>query len=150
MNSADARAIAHQAHVGRRNRHGDLMTEHLERVAAAVPPDLRTVAFLHDILEHSDLDTADLAAVGLSDEEFAAVLLLTRADDESFEAHSLRIAFATGVGAPQARTVKLADLEDHMSSRRIDGAPPYGWARQHLNVCRDRRDRRDLHATAAA
>jgi len=149
MEMEDARALAHQVHFGQRNRHGDLLTEHVERVAASVAPEAVTVAFLHDVLEHSDLDLQDLAVLGLTPDEHAALLLLTREDGESFEAHSLRIAFARGAGGRLARAVKLADLDDHINSRKVAGAPPYGWARQHMMVCTDRHDvANDIGTTA--
>src|SRR3954447_7986159 len=114
MEITDARAFAHQSHIGQRNRHGDLLTEHLERVAAGVPQEAMTVAFLHDVLEHSQVTLQDLEEYGLTDEERGALLLLTRAPGETFEAHTLRIAFARGPGSRTARTVKLADLDDHL------------------------------------
>src|SRR3954454_8500477 len=135
-----ARALAHQLHIGQRNRHGDLLTEHLERVAAIVPPEAMTVAFLHEVLEQSDLTLSDLDGEQLSEDERAALLLLTRQPGETFELHALRIAFARGPGSRIARTVKLADLDDHLGSRRVERMPPYGWARQHVTVCRDRYD----------
>src|SRR4051812_2215781 len=132
MDSATARSLAHEVHFGQRTRHGTLLSEHLERVAAAVPEHAATVAFLHDILEHSDLTMDDLALLGVTEEDQAALMLLTREPDESFEAHSLRIAFDHGPGGRIARIVKLADLDDHLSSRKVSGAPPYGWARHHI------------------
>jgi hypothetical protein len=146
MEIADARALAHQAHIGQRNRHGDLFTEHLERVAASVPPEAMTVAFLHDVIEHSDLTLDELAPHGLTPEERAALVLLTREPDETFEAQSLRIAFDRGPGGRIARMVKLADLDDHISSRKVGGAPPYGWARMHVTTCQDRYDRPEITA----
>src|SRR4051812_40118197 len=149
MEPAVARALAHQLHIGQINRHGIQLTEHLERVAASVPADAMAVAFLHDALEHSDVTMSDLLARGLTEEEHAALLLLTRMPDESFEGHSLRIAFDRGPGSRIARTVKLADLDDHLVSPKVDGAPPYGWARQHVTVCRDRYDRATAAGTVA-
>src|SRR4051812_10053821 len=125
MQIAEARALAREVHTGQLNRHGDLLTEHLERVAAGVPPDAVTVALLHDVLEHSELTVQDLLSHGLTADEHAALVLLTRQDQESFEAHALRIAFARGPGSRIARIVKLADLDDHLSSRKVAGAPPY-------------------------
>src|SRR3954451_13324942 len=149
MEIADARALAHERHFGQQTRHGDLLTEHLERVASSVPLDAMTVAFLHDLLEYSDVTLGEVAALGLSDDEIAALVLLTREEGESFEAHSLRIAFARGAGSRLARTVKLADLDDHINSRKVAGAPPYGWARQHMMVCTDRHDvANDIGTTA--
>jgi hypothetical protein len=145
MEIEHARALAHQAHIGRRNRHGDLLTEHLERVAAVVGEDARTVAFLHEILEHSDLTLQDLVDEDLSADEHAALLLLTSEPDETFEVHALRIAFARGPGSRVARAVKLADLDDHLSSAKVAGAPPYDWARWYVTGCQAR-----LDAAAAA
>src|SRR3954463_4279277 len=135
MDSATARGLAHAVHFGQHTRHGTLLTEHLERVAADVPEHAMTVAFLHDILEHSDLTMGDLVLRGVTEEARAALALLTREPDESFEAHSLRIAFARGPGSRTARIVKLADLDDHLRSPKVGGAPPYGWARHHILVC---------------
>ena len=138
MEIAAARALAHEVHNGQRTRHGDLLTDHIERVAAGVSEDAVTVALLHDVLEHSALTLRDLR--GLSADEHAALLLLTRDPGESFEAHCLRIAFARGPGSRLARAVKVADLDDHLSSPKTSGAPPYGWARQHVTAWRDRYD----------
>jgi hypothetical protein len=46
-----AHRIASQNHEGQRNRFGDRVMDHLERVAAAVPPNARATALLHDLLE---------------------------------------------------------------------------------------------------
>lgn len=113
------------------------MVQHLERVADSVPSEARTVAYLHDILEHTDASVADLEAEGVMPVELQAVQLLTRDPDESFEAHTLRIAHAQGPEGRLARAVKLADIDDHLS--REGGIPshrPYGWARRHVAGCR--------------
>src|SRR4051812_19075075 len=146
MDMAEARALAHQAHIGQRNRHGDLLTEHLERVAAVVPEDAVTVAFLHDLLEHSQLTLEDLGTCGLTEDERAALLLLTREPGESFEAHSLRIAFARGPGSRIARTVKLADLDDHVIRQGGRGAARDDWARRYVRAGRERYDARTFPA----
>ena len=51
MDPATAHGIASQNHVGQRDRFGDPIIDHLTRVAAAVPPEARTTALLHDLLE---------------------------------------------------------------------------------------------------
>jgi hypothetical protein len=140
MTIAEARSLAHRAHIGQRTRHGDLLTEHLERVAAGVPEEAVTVALLHDLLEQSDFTLDQLGSCDLTEDEQAALLLLTREPGECFEAHCLRIAFDRGPGGRLARIVKLADLDDHLGSCKVDGAPPYWWGRQHVAVCRDRYD----------
>lgn len=116
------------------------MIEHVERVAAAVPPDARAVAYLHDVLEHSGTPLEELRVNGLTPVEHAALELLTRSPSESFELYTLRIAHATGEEGELARSVKLADLEDHLKHERIPPeAPPYGWARRHIQVALHRR-----------
>jgi hypothetical protein len=133
MDAATARSIAHAGHTGRRDRFGDPLIEHIERVAAEVPDDARATAFLHDVLEHSDTTMAELLAGGLTPLEAAALDLLTRAPGESYEAHTLRVAHAAGPAGRLARLVKLADLADHLAHREMPhDAPPYGWARLHV------------------
>jgi len=47
-----AHRIASRHHVGQRNRFGDPVIDHVERVAAAVPTAARARSWLHDLLEH--------------------------------------------------------------------------------------------------
>src|SRR4051812_32606677 len=133
MDATIARSIAHVAHTGRRDRFGELLIEHVERVAAAVPDHVRALAYLHDVLEHSDTAVDELEAEGLTALELAALRLLTRAPGESYEAYTLRVAHGGGPEGELARLVKLADLADHLARAALpDGAPPYGWARMHV------------------
>lgn len=137
----DSRRIAYARHGEERTAAGELTVEHLERVAASVPDEARTVAYLHDVLEHTDASTADLEAEGVTPLELQAVQLLTRHPNESFEAHTLRIAHAKGPEGRLARTVKLADIDDHLSrGGRIASHRPYGWARRYVAACRVRSD----------
>jgi hypothetical protein len=93
--------------------------------------ELRAIAWLHDVLELTTISRAQLRACGLTVAEEHALKLLTRAADEPYEAYVLRIADATGRAGLIARTVKLADLNDHLAHNRIPwGAPPYAWARR--------------------
>src|SRR4051794_13081399 len=62
MDPAAARDIAYASHGAQRTRSGECLVEHLERVAAAVPAHARAVAFLHDVLEHTDRSGAELGA----------------------------------------------------------------------------------------
>jgi hypothetical protein len=136
-----ARKIAYARHGERRDAAGELIVEHLERVAAAVPGEARTVAYLHDILEHTEASLAELETAGVTPVELQAVQILTRHRDESFEAHALRIAYARGPAGRLARMVKLADIDDHLSREgRMPSHRPYGWARSHVAACRARFD----------
>jgi hypothetical protein len=140
MDESLARDIAHSSHDGQTTRHGSPMTDHLERVAAAVPDAARTTAFLHDLLEKTDMRLDDLRTRGLTPVELEALDLLTRRDGESFERHTLRIGDADGPAGAIARAVKLADLEDHIGQAgHPANEPPYQWARRHVLASQHRR-----------
>ncbi len=109
------------------------MFEHVERVADAVPEELRAIAYLHDVLERSETTGGDLRYYGLTESERAALELLTRDDEESYEQYVERIAAAPGCGGELARRVKLADLNDHLRERLTSPtAPDYAWARRRI------------------
>jgi hypothetical protein len=133
MNSSVARDIAQDCHGKQRTRFGDRVVDHLARVAAAVPPDARVTAWLHDLLEKSDRSPRELRADGLSRAELAAVELLTRRPSEPYVSYALRISDAGGEAGRLARLVKLADLDDHLAHTPIPaGAPPYAWAQRRI------------------
>jgi hypothetical protein len=138
MDRAVARTIAQDSHAGQRDRIGEPLIDHVSRVAAAVPPTAQTTAWLHDLLERTGVDVEVLAARGLTTLERTALDLLTRGADESFEAYVLRIAHAGGAAGDLARTVKVADLLDHISreqkGRMAADAPPYRWALRHVDL----------------
>jgi hypothetical protein len=128
--------------VGQRNRFGDRVIDHLERVAAAVPPEALATALLHDLLELCPAARRQLRGKDLTRTELEALELLTHAPGEPYEVYVRRIADAPGAAGRLARIVKLADLEDHLAHAAIpEDAPPYAWARQHLLSACDARDR---------
>jgi hypothetical protein len=140
MDPSVARNIAHYSHTDDRDRFGEPVIEHVERVAAAVPDEARAVAFLHDVLEQTGTSVAELSAQGLTPVEMAALKLLTRGDAETYEAYALRVAWALGPEGELARCVKMADLDDHLNHATMPaGTPPYGWARRHIRVAQERR-----------
>lgn len=133
MEPAIARTIARRHHKGQRNRFGDRVIDHLERVAAAVPPNARAAALLHDLFELCPPAGRRLRGKGLTCTELEALELLTHAPGESYEAYVRRIADTPGPAGRLARTVKLADLEDHLAHASIPSdAPPYAWAHKQL------------------
>jgi hypothetical protein len=145
MDALTARSIAHAAHGGQRDRRGTLCTEHIERVAASVSSEARSVAFLHDLLERTDTPYEALRVNGLTDVEASALELLTRTDGEPYATHVLRIAHTRGPAGRLARAVKVADLEDHLLRATHDsqpGDPPYAWARRHIAIAQERRGER--------
>ena len=84
--------------------------------------------------------STDLRKRGLTPIERAALDLLTRRDGETFERHTLRIGDGDGPAGAIARSVKLADLEDHIGlARDASPHPPYTWARRHVLASQHRR-----------
>jgi hypothetical protein len=131
---AIAHTIARRHHKGQRNRFDDRVIDHVERVAAAVPADARATALLHELLERCPTVGRRLRGKDdLTRTELEALELLTHAPGEPYEAYIRRIADAPGPAGRLARTVKLADLEDHLAHASIPSdAPPYAWARKRL------------------
>lgn len=105
MEPATAHGIASQNHVGQRDRFGDPVIDHLARVAAAVPPDARATALLHDLLELCPSAARQLPGKGLTRIELQALELLTHAPGEPYEAYVRRIAEAPGPAGRLARIV---------------------------------------------
>jgi hypothetical protein len=138
MDPRVAQQIARICHVGQRTRFGDPVIDHIEHVANAVAPESRAVAWLHDLFELTPLGRETLRAFGLTPVEEAALELLTRAPSLPYEEYISRIARAPGRPGELARTVKLADLEDHLDHVWMPpGAPPYSWARRCVLERRD-------------
>src|SRR3954453_11903488 len=135
MDAARARQIAHYSHLQQRDRFGEPLIDHVERVAACVPADERAIAYLHDVLEWTKTDIDELRGAGLTPAEERILDILTRGPDESFELHAARVAAALGLEGEVARDVRLADLDDHLAHRGpVDDAPPYAWARRRIAV----------------
>jgi hypothetical protein len=150
MDAATARSIARYSHAGQRTPRGMPVIEHVERVAAAVSDDARALAFLHDVLDHTDTGGDELLAHGLTAAESAALMLLAHRGGESFELYTLRVAHARGAEGRLARAVLLADLEDHLHEGGYEvGDPPYAWAHQQITAARARLDMPPARAGAA-
>jgi hypothetical protein len=138
MDAKRARAIARSVHRDQSEPGGEPLLAHIERVVASVPDRARTVAWLHEVLEWTDVSEELLLAEGLSEQELRALRLLSRDDSESdvvYLSHIELIARADGTAGCLARTVKLADLEDRRRRPRVrpDGwSPPYASALKML------------------
>lgn len=133
MEESAAQDIAWRLHVDQLDRFGEPLLAHLARVAAAVPPEARGMAWLHDALERTPVGVDELRAAGLTRIELEALALLSRTPAEPYERYALRIAFAPGEAGRLARMIKLADLDDHIAHGSAPpGAPPYRWARRSI------------------
>ena len=133
MDPLVARDVARRLHGRQRTRFGELVVEHLARVEAAVPVRAGALAWLHDVMEGSDVTSFELQVYGLTRVELEALGLLTHVGAETYELYVLRIARAGGAAGRLAREVKLADLDDHLGHAVIPAdAPPYAWARRRV------------------
>jgi len=140
MDSVVARVIAHRAHAGQLDRFDEYVIEHVERVAQAVSGDIRPLAYLHDVLEASDIKPKELRAYGLTHVEFLVLDLLTRRPGEPYRRHVTRIARATGEAGRFARISKRADLDDHLRHTQMPArAPDYEWAKREIARAQDRK-----------
>jgi (p)ppGpp synthase/HD superfamily hydrolase len=115
-----ARAIATIAHRGQTDKLGAAYIDHPRRVAERLSDPLeQAVAWLHDVVEDTDISADDLLAAGLLPEVVGPVALLTRRDDVPSDDYYRAIrADAT------ARAVKLADVADNTAGWRVERLAP--------------------------
>ena len=139
LDAGRAQALAERLHRGHRDAGGAPLIDHVRRVAVAVLPDARVVAWLHEVLEHTSISEETLLAEGLSTDELRALRLLSRdtssRSNTSYLAHVQLIAAAAGAGGQIARSVKRADLADravHPATRDDGWSPPYELALEIL------------------
>lgn len=109
-----ARDIATRAHEGQTDKSGEPYIGHPERVAARVhSPEEKIVAWLHDVVEDTEV-TADDLRHSFSDEIVDAVIAISKLPQER------RLDYYERVKAnPLALTVKLADVADNQSPARM-------------------------------
>lgn len=107
--------IATTAHAHQLDRQGQPYIGHPARVAARVPHNswALVVAWLHDVLEKTELTATDLTAT-FPPHVVAAVVAISRAPGESLESYCARIR-----ANPLATQVKHADLTDNNDPTRL-------------------------------
>lgn len=114
-----ARAIAHIAHKGQVDKSGNPYIGHPARVAEDVGNQghsgfVIAAAWLHDVLEDTDITREDLYAAGILWNVIGMVEDLTRTSEVSPEAYYENLA-----GKFDAREVKLADIADNTNPDRL-------------------------------
>jgi hypothetical protein len=125
MSVIEARELAVRVHADQRDRDGSFHIRHVARVAEAVPADdaHQRVAWLHDVLEDSDLSREDLGGQ-LEADELDALYLLTHSDpDEPYDNYVERIIGAPGAAGDLARAIKQADMLDNLRRCARDHDP---------------------------
>jgi (p)ppGpp synthase/HD superfamily hydrolase len=115
--AARAQAIAVIAHRGQKDKTGVDYIDHPVAVAMGFDPVEQTLeccaAWLHDVLEDTDITADDLYLAGIYPEVIEVVDLLTRRDGDGDEYYE-RIA-----RNPAARDVKLADIAHNTAPHRV-------------------------------
>lgn len=138
-----ARAVAIMAFGDRTGPYGDSLFEHSERVASRLEgTEAKTVAWLHDVVEDTDV-TLDEIGAAFDAKTTVAVDALTRRKDETYFSYVER----AGSDA-LAREVKIADIEDHLERGGIPGSlvNRYTKALLLLQSTGPRNDRADIEA----
>lgn len=108
--------IAIEAHKNQVDLSGEPYIEHIYRVALSVNggKDERIVAFLHDVVEDSDMTINDLRAAGFEERIIEAVDILTKREGQPYDSYIDRISTNK-----IAIAVKVADLKDNMNITRL-------------------------------
>lgn len=118
MNATQAERIARDALAGIEDRNADPVILHTERVAAAAPEDCKVLAWLHDVVEDTDVTFDDLAAQDIDPVDLEALKLITRDErfaDLTYMNWIRHIAAAPGEAGRRARAGKLCDVDDNIS-----------------------------------
>lgn len=108
--------IALDAHSGQVDKAGKPYIHHpLRLMAGAEPEDEKIAALLHDVIEDSEHTPETLAAAGIPEYIVEAVDVLTKRDDEDYEAFISRV-----MTNRLAAAVKIRDVEDNMYVQRLN------------------------------
>ena len=139
-----AESLATEYHKGMTDKYDNPYMEHLERVAGRVR-DMEydfvdetseielyvTAAYLHDIIEDTDIKVEDLVAM-FSEEVIAAIFRLTREKGTTYAEY---IEAVKKSGNSWAIAVKIADLKTNLNGAPASLAPRYTKALESLSNC---------------
>ena len=113
--SEKAYKIAKKAHLGQVDKAGEAYIKHPEKVASFVKTDEeKAVAYLHDVIEDTELTLEDLYEYGLSKEVIEAVDIITKKRGEDYQSYLNSVK-----NNKLARAVKLADLRHNSDLTRL-------------------------------
>ena len=124
-----AKTLAKMMHRFQVDKMGEPYVDHLCRVArkvVSIPGSgaramCEAVAWLHDIVEDTDVTLDQLRDLGFSNSTVNAVAFLTREegdDDVERETYAEYINELVTCGSLEALVVKVADLEDHLDTKQ--------------------------------
>lgn len=107
--------IAKQAHQGQKDKAGVDYINHPETVASFVTTDdEKIVAYLHDVIEDTNVTLLDLTQYGFSDTILEAIDILTKKKRQTYQSY-LELVKTNEL----ARVVKLADLRHNSDLTRL-------------------------------
>ena len=113
--SEKAYEIAKKAHLGQVDKAGEAYIKHPEKVASFVKTDEeKAVAYLHDIIEDTELTLEDLYEYDFSKEVIEAVDIITKKRGEDYQSYLNSVK-----KNKLARAVKLADLRHNSDLTRL-------------------------------
>ena len=113
--SEKAYEIAKRAHLGQVDKAGEDYIKHPEKVASFVKTDEeKAVAYLHDVIEDTELTLEDLCEYGFSKEVIEAVDIITKKRGEDYQSYLNSVK-----KNKLARAVKLADLRHNSDLTRL-------------------------------
>lgn len=117
-----AEALARWMHRDQVDKSGKPYVEHLERVAAMVSDEAKAAAWLHDILEDTEIHPRAISSI-FGWKLDLAVAALTRDEVETYPDYIYKLSNVPAeLGGAIAREVKIADLKDNLSEyRRHEG-----------------------------
>ena len=108
-------AIATRAHEGQVDKAGEPYIDHPVRVSGRCATEVqKAAALLHDVIEDTPLTADDLRIEGVADEVVRIVLMLTHDKGTDYMDYVRTVSLD-----PDARAVKMADLEDNMDLSRL-------------------------------
>ena len=113
--SEKAYEIAKRAHLGQIDKAGEDYIKHPEKVASFVNSDEeKAVAYLHDVIEDTELTLEDLREYGFSEEVLEAVDVITKKKGQDYQTYLNSVK-----ENKLARVVKLADLRHNSDLTRL-------------------------------
>ena len=113
--SEKAYEIAKKAHLGQVDKAGEDYIKHPEKVASFVKTDEeKAVAYLHDVIEDTELTLEDLHEYEFSKEVIEAVDIITKKKGEDYQSYLNSVK-----KNKLARAVKLADLRHNLDLTRL-------------------------------
>ena len=113
--SEKAYEIAKKAHLGQIDKAGEDYIKHPEKVASFVNSDEeKAIAYLHDVIEDTELTLEDLREYGFSEEVLKAVDVITKKKGQDYQTYLNSVK-----ENKLARVVKLADLRHNSDLTRL-------------------------------